>query len=429
MLWRCRFARVAEIFRVLHGGPAQEEGQGTDRQIDVKDPAPGILVGDPTAQRRTEHRCNESRDAEEGLRGALLLGRKGIEQDTLAGGLEPAAGKTLHHAEEDQLIQTRRHAAKHRADGEDRDRKEEISASSEIRGEPAGDWQDDRIGSQIAGDHPLAIGDRRGKSAGNVAQSHIGDRGIQHFHEGRHHHGERDNPRVEESADSIVPPGTRGGRRDGAHGVAGLGSPDEAGWSLFLEKLAGVRTGGCSSQIHRRRDRKTDEKRRLVRIVVHHIDPHRQPLHHFDEISSRILRRQQRQSRAGAVGEAGNASLESPLAAVHVQLQFHALADPQIAELGFLEICVHPDVAQRADSHQTLTHLHVVAGVHIAPGDDAIDLRHNRAVAQIQLCLIEITLRLQQTRLGLFQIRARSGQPLRRCDRYRRRDRAGKIPR
>ena len=49
--------------------------------------------------------------------------------------------------------------------------------------------------------------------------------------------------------------------------------------------------------------------------------------------------------------------------------------------------------------------MHVVAGVHIATGYDSIDFRYNRAVAQIELCLIEIALSLFQTRLGLLQAR------------------------
>ena len=261
-----------------------------------------------------------------------------------------------------------------------------------MRGEPAGDRQDDGIGSEIAGYHPLAIGDRRGKPAGDVAQGDIGDGGIQHFHEGRHHDGERDEPRIED-------PGL-----DAATGADMPGDPALMVWSArgwrprqvgrFLQKFAGVRACRRGSQIDRRLDREPDEKWRLVRIVVHHIDAHRQPLHDFHEIAGRVLRGQQRQSRAGAHGEAGDASLERPLAAIHVHVEFHALADPQIAELSFLEIRIHPDVAQRADRHEALADLDVVARVHVATGDDAVDLGDDRAVAQIELRLVEIALRL-----------------------------------
>jgi hypothetical protein len=63
--------------------------------------------------------------------------------------------------------------------------------------DPAGDRQDDGIGGEIAGYDPLAIGNRRGKPGGDVAQGDIGDRGIQDFHEGGHYDGERGEPRIE----------------------------------------------------------------------------------------------------------------------------------------------------------------------------------------------------------------------------------------
>jgi hypothetical protein len=39
------------------------------------------------------------------------------------------------------------------------------------------------------------------------------------------------------------------------------------------------------------------------------------------------------------------------------------LADAQVAELGLLEIRVDPDITQRADRHEALTSLDVVAGI------------------------------------------------------------------
>ena len=89
-------------------------------------------------------------------------------------------------------------------------------------------------------------------------------------------------------------------------------------------------------------------------------------------------------------------------AAVHVDIQIDRLSDAQVRELRFLEIGVDPDFGQRSHGHQALPGDHVVAGVHIAPGDDAVDLGHHVAIAQIQLGLIEIALGLGQFGLGLF---------------------------
>jgi hypothetical protein len=50
-----------------------------------------------------------------------------------------------------------------------------------MRSEPAGDWQDDGVSGQITGNHPFAIGNGCGEPAGNVAQRHIGNGGVEHL--------------------------------------------------------------------------------------------------------------------------------------------------------------------------------------------------------------------------------------------------------
>jgi hypothetical protein len=56
------------------------------------------------------------------------------------------------------------------------------------------------------------------------------------------------------------------------------------------------------------------------------------------------------------------------------------LADSQIAELSFLEACIYPDIAQRANGHDTLASLEVVAGIHIAARNNAVNLREDCAI-------------------------------------------------
>jgi hypothetical protein len=68
------------------------------------------------------------------------------------------------------------------------------------------------------------------------------------------------------------------------------------------------------------------------------------------------------------------------------------LADPQIAELRLLEIGVDPDLVERANRHETLPDLDIVARVDVPARDDAIDLRNDVAVAKIELGLGEIAL-------------------------------------
>src|SRR5262249_44804644 len=66
---------------------------------------------------------------------------------------------------------------------------------------------------------PLAIGLRRGKPAGDVTQSHVGDGGVKDLHEGRDHHGDRHQP------------GAGGSRGRGDHGVFSTSTVDNGFFS------------------------------------------------------------------------------------------------------------------------------------------------------------------------------------------------------
>ena len=80
----------------------------------------------------------------------------------------------------------------------------------------------------------------------------------------------------------------------------------------------------------------------------------------------------------------------------------NALADAQIRQLRLLEIGIDPDFRERADRHQTLTDLNIIAGIDIAAGHHAVDLAVNVAIAQVQLGLIEIGLGLHHLGFRLF---------------------------
>jgi hypothetical protein len=127
---------------------------------------------------------------------------------------------------------------------------------------------------------------------------------------------------------------------------------------------------------------------------------YRETLHDLDEIDRDILRGQKRKARACPHGETGDATLETMPGAVHIQFQLRVLADPQIADLGLLEICVHPGLAQGADVSASLR---VIPGIDLAADYDSIDFRCSRTIAQIELGLIEVAPGLFQTCLGLLQ--------------------------
>ena len=82
--------------------------------------------------------------------------------------------------------------------------------------------------------------------------------------------------------------------------------------------------------------------------------------------------------------------MKSVMTAVSVHLETYILADAQIAQLGFLEVGVDPDLADRADGHDLLSGLKIIALVDVPPRDEAVDFGFDRAVAEIQLGYFEV---------------------------------------
>ena len=151
-----------------------------------------------------------------------------------------------------------------------------------------------------------------------------------------------------------------------------------------------MRPGGRFLVVHVGDDRQADEQRGLVRIVVGQLDANRQPLDDLHEVAGGVLRREQSQRLAGPHGEAGDAALVLAPAAVHVHLAAHPMADAQVRQLSLLEVGIDPDLRERADGHQALPRLDVVAGVDVAAGHHAVDLADDVAVAEVQLGLIQV---------------------------------------
>ena len=95
-----------KIVRIAKQGVASAKRQETDGHVDQKHPAPIVSVRYPTAQGRTDHRRDQHSKAEQRHGYALLFPREGVQQHSLAAGLQTAARETLDDAEQDQLTQT-----------------------------------------------------------------------------------------------------------------------------------------------------------------------------------------------------------------------------------------------------------------------------------------------------------------------------------
>ncbi len=68
--------------------------------IDVEDPRPRVVVGEPAAERGAERRREDDAEAVDAHRDALLLGRERLAQDRLRHGHQHAAADALHDAED-----------------------------------------------------------------------------------------------------------------------------------------------------------------------------------------------------------------------------------------------------------------------------------------------------------------------------------------
>ncbi len=112
------FAQLAavEIWRILNQPRGEQDRKNADRNVDEENPAPGEIVGDPSAERRTDGRRRDHGDAIDGECHAALGGRKSVGQNGLLAGLQAAAARALQNAADDQRREIRRQSAQERTD-------------------------------------------------------------------------------------------------------------------------------------------------------------------------------------------------------------------------------------------------------------------------------------------------------------------------
>ena len=75
----------------------------TDRQVDVEDPAPAVILGQPAAQHRPHDRAENRAHPEHRHRRAVPLRRVDAQQGRLRQRDQPGAGHPLHRAEHHQF--------------------------------------------------------------------------------------------------------------------------------------------------------------------------------------------------------------------------------------------------------------------------------------------------------------------------------------
>ena len=198
---------------------------------------------------------------------------------------------------------------------------EEVLAA-EHGGDPATGAQHDGIGDQVGRHRPGGFVGAHREAARNVAQRHIGDRGVEHFHEGgdRDQHGNDPGVRVTVFALWLAPLAAGSGMapRSAQGRTVTVGTTDMPGPEFNVGTLV---EGNL----------------------------HRHALHHFHIIAGGVFGRQQAE-RVAAAGlnavDAARKPLRPPNASIRM---LDGLIDAHIGQLRFLEIGGDPDVERHHD--------------------------------------------------------------------------------
>ncbi len=195
-----------------------QEGDHPDRQVDVKNPPPAVVFGQPAAEHRAEDRAEHDADPPHGDRLSVALGRVDLHQDRLRQWHQARTADALQQPEEDQLAQAGGAAAQGGGEGEASDRNQKHVFDAETAGEPAGQRHRDRGGDNVRGQNPGDLVLRRRQAPLDMREGDIGDRVVDALHDRRQHDRHGDRRAVAERAAPLAPhrdaPG-RGRRRLG----------------------------------------------------------------------------------------------------------------------------------------------------------------------------------------------------------------------
>src|SRR5579871_2711082 len=145
-----------------------KESTDAHRDVDQKNPMPGVVIGEITADDRPQDRSNDGGNGGDGKCLLALVWGKGVENDGLLSRLEPAAEKTLQSTEDEQLGEVGGDAAQKRGDGKACDTEQKIALSPHAHAEVAGDCEHDAVGNEIGREGPGAFIVTDGHGAGDV---------------------------------------------------------------------------------------------------------------------------------------------------------------------------------------------------------------------------------------------------------------------
>ena len=177
------------VLSVVHVGDGENRRDDAERNVDVEDPRPVVVVRDPAAERRAECRADHDADAEDRHAGSRFFGRERFVQRGLRRREQRPTANSLNYAPEDQPQQRVRRPAEEGREGEEKDRAREVALSAEVRRQPAGHRDDDDVGDDVRGRNPRDLVERRAQISHHVGDGDVYDRGVDQLEHRRHRDG------------------------------------------------------------------------------------------------------------------------------------------------------------------------------------------------------------------------------------------------
>src|SRR5262249_48334405 len=113
--------RILQIGRIFQKSQAHENGSDADRKVDIENPAPGVTVGNPTAESWSKDRCDNYTHGIHRHRLSPFFRRESLQQNCLRYRLQCSATRTLQNPSENQEPKATRNATESRRNRKNRD--------------------------------------------------------------------------------------------------------------------------------------------------------------------------------------------------------------------------------------------------------------------------------------------------------------------
>src|SRR5271155_3845960 len=218
------------------------ERDEADGDVDVKNPAPAVIVGAPAAAAGADRGRDSPGHAVHGEGHAAFGERECVGEDGLLAGLQASAPRALQDAKENQHAEAGSETAQEAAAREKRDAGHIEAFAAHAGGEPGADGKDDGVGDEVAGEHPGGFIGTGAERAGDVGEGDVGDGRVENFHEGGEGDGQGDEPGIVAGAPGGEVEGMIGGYGGSGHQVPWLARADDLLYTCMYVSCKAVKS-------------------------------------------------------------------------------------------------------------------------------------------------------------------------------------------